>query len=88
MERSSPFDPDRRLRRRTNTLTVETRCARGDRRRGSPGNAFLTGSLHQSVPAVYPVFSTLFLGPIGAGSAANSFPCLRRTRRRKTSRLF
>jgi hypothetical protein len=50
------------------------------------GMFFLSGSLAQSVPAIYPVLSTLFLGPIGGWFGSELLPpvCVAPRRRRRT----
>jgi hypothetical protein len=52
------------------------------------GMLFLSGSLAQSVPAVYPVLSTLFLGPIGGWFGSELLPPVYvAPRRRRTTRF-
>jgi hypothetical protein len=52
------------------------------------GMLFLGGSLGQSVPAVYPVLSTLFLGPIGGWFGSELLPPVYVAPRRRRSTRF
>ncbi len=52
------------------------------------GMLFLSGFLQQSVPAVYPVLSTLFLGPIGGWFGSELLPPVYSAPRRRRRTRF